>query len=73
MFAEAAISYSLKLQRIVTILTCKVNNIVICEVEKEVVYLRYLLAKLEFWKKLTLVILYTNHQGFIMIWIKFKF
>ena len=66
-FAGVAISHLFKLQLIVVLSTCEAEYVAIYEAGKEVVLLGYLLAKLEFLKRLTLVTLYADNPGSIAL------
>ena len=61
MLAKAAISHLSKLQLIVALSTYEAEYVAMCEVGKEAVWLKYLLAKQGFWKRSTLVILYVDN------------
>lgn len=67
MLARVAISHLSKLQSIVILSTCKAEYVAMCEAKKETIWLGYLLAKLEFWKKFTLITLYADNQGSIAL------
>lgn len=73
MLADAAISHLFKLQSIVTLFICEAKYVAMCKVKKEVVWLEYLLAELRFWKWYSLVTLYTDNQGSIVLSNNFKF
>lgn len=72
-FVGVIISHSFKLQSIVILSIYKVEYIAGCKVKKEEDLLRYLLAKLGFPKRSTLVIIYTNDQGLITFSTNHKF
>lgn len=67
MLAGVAISHSSKFQPIVVLSTCKAEYVVMCEADKKAVWLGFLLAELEFWKKSTSIILYVDNQGLITL------
>ncbi len=67
MLVGVAISHSSKLQSIVALSTFGAEYVAMCEVKKEAVWLRYLLAELGFRKKSILVKLYTDNQGSIAL------
>ncbi len=67
MLAGAAISHSSKLQSIVALSTFEAEYVAMCEVGKEAVWLRYLLAELGFQKRSIPVTLYAENQGSIAL------
>ena len=67
MRARAAISHLSKLLSIVALLTCEAVYIAICEGEKEVVWLGFLLAELGFQKRSIPVTLYADNHGSIAL------
>ena len=67
MLAGVAISHSSKFQPIVALFTCKAEYVVMCKADKEAVWLEFLLAELEFWKKSTSVTLYADNQRLITL------
>lgn len=71
--AKDVISHLLKFQLIISLFTCKAEYITIYEGEKKTAWLRYLLTKLKFQKKSTVIKLYTDNQDFIALLNNSKF
>ncbi len=67
MLAGAAISHLSKLQSIVVLSNFEAEYVAMCEAEKEAVWLRYLLADLEFRKRSIPVTLSADNQGSITL------
>lgn len=73
MLKEAIISHLSQLILIVALSTHETKYNAICKSEIEAIWLRYLLAEMEFYKRSILVILYVNNKKLITLSNNLKF